>query len=154
MKTKSLLNLTAFILMIIVAWFGVSLATPKSAPIDSINLDDIVIANKTYERDRKGPVKFSHVKHARDYNVSCWDCHHNFKEKMNKWKPWEGETKCTECHSPQKTVKQPPNLHKAFHFNCRGCHKAMEKKEVKTGPFRKCYGCHEKRVKTRVNKRS
>ena len=147
MKTKSIPNLIAFILLVVIAGFGVSLITAQSTSTAAANLDEIVIATEDYEKDRKGPVKFTHFKHARDYKISCWECHHDYDGEENNWKPWEGETKCIECHDTDKAEKDPPNLHKAFHLNCRGCHKQMEEKGMKTGPYRQCYGCHEKREK-------
>ena len=44
------------------------------------DLEVITIENKDYKKDRKGPAKFEHVKHAREYKISCWECHHEYKE--------------------------------------------------------------------------
>ena len=37
------------------------------------DLDIIILDNKVYHKDRKGPVRFSHRRHSQDYKVSCWD---------------------------------------------------------------------------------
>ena len=46
-------------------------------------LEVITIDNKGYKKDRKGPAKFEHVKHARDYKISCWECHHEYKDNQD-----------------------------------------------------------------------
>jgi hypothetical protein len=50
-------------------------------------LDVITIENKGYKKDRKGPAKFEHVKHAREYKISCWECHHEYKEDQQNEQP-------------------------------------------------------------------
>ena len=145
MKTKSVSTPIALALLIALSCFGVSLVTAQSDPDDFADADVIVIDAEDYEKDRKGPVAFSHFKHAKDYGISCWDCHHEYEDWENLWRPWAEVYQCVECHSTEKTEKDPPNLHKAFHLSCRGCHKEMGEKGIKTGPYRKCSGCHERR---------
>jgi FtsZ-interacting cell division protein ZipA len=50
-------------------------------------LEVITIDNKGYIKDRKDPAKFEHVKHAREYAISCWECHHEYKEKQTSEQP-------------------------------------------------------------------
>ena len=111
----------------------------------SPSLDIIIINNEGYERDRKGPVTFTHRKHALDYGVSCWKCHHDYEDGKNLWSPWGETLKCSECHMPSEDVDNVMNLQKAFHERCKNCHRELAKEKKKTGPYRKCYGCHAKK---------
>ena len=113
----------------------------------SRDLDVIVLDDDGYKKDRKGPVEFTHKKHASEYKVLCWDCHHDFKDGQNIWAPWGDTKKCSQCHDPQK--KEPTNikLQKAFHYNCKGCHRELAKEKKQAGTFDKCTGCHIKTKK-------
>ncbi len=109
----------------------------------------VVIDNKGYTRDKKGPVKFSHEKHVKQYKVACTECHHVYKDGKNVWKEGDPVQKCIECHSPKK-VKGQLDLKRAYHKNCMGCHKKLAKegkisvKEAKR--LRKCSTCHVKKM--------
>jgi hypothetical protein len=116
-------------------------AEPAASPS---GLDVIIIDNEDYESDRKGIVTFTHRKHALDYKVSCWECHHEYVDGKNIWSPWEETVTCGACHDPEEKYDNPILLQKAYHFNCKNCHKSLAKEKKKTGPYRKCYGCHEK----------
>ena len=108
------------------------------------NLNLILLNNQGYKKKRKGPVKFTHKKHVYQYGVVCWDCHHDYQDGQNVWVPW-GETKrCRQCHDPKSKEHNKIMLQKAFHFQCKGCHKDLAKKKMKTGAYRKCGGCHLK----------
>ncbi|MBW1999246.1 MAG: cytochrome c3 family protein [Deltaproteobacteria bacterium] len=111
---------------------------------------DIIILNKEgYKRDRKGPVKFTHFKHSFDYGVSCWDCHHEYEDDSQKnpniWRPWGETDTCDTCHDPQEIDVTSIRLQRAFHLNCKGCHKALAKEKKRAGEYRKCTGCHERK---------
>jgi hypothetical protein len=108
------------------------------------DLDVIVINNEGYDSDRKGPVTFTHRKHALDYKVSCWDCHHEYEGGKNLWAPWKETLKCSECHMPSMDMEEVMNLQKAYHINCKNCHEERAKENENHGPYRKCYGCHQK----------
>ena len=112
----------------------------------SSNLDVIIINNDDYKSKRRGPVSFSHLKHAREYGVSCWDCHHEFEDNVNVWVPWADTGRCADCHDP-KGDEEMVGLQKAYHVNCRNCHQALAEQNKKTGPHRGCFGCHEKEQK-------
>lgn len=83
---------------------------------------------------KKGNVTFHHHKHQS--RMECGECHHGpghsaYTEGMQ-------IHECDECHKagfPNKKLAKPM---KAFHKNCKGCHK-----EKKAGPT-KCSGCHKK----------
>ena len=110
------------------------------------NLDDIRIENEGYERDIKGPVPFSHRAHAKDYGISCWDCHHVYEGGENTWMPWgDSSQECSACHDPNEKQGDVDKLQNAYHNNCKDCHKALAEEEKPTGPFRKCNDCHQKK---------
>lgn len=119
-------------------------ATDVGEKSSTMALDVLILDNEGYKKDRKGPVEFSHKKHARDYKVLCWECHHEYKDKENIWVPWVETKKCRECHDPMKKEITEIKLQKAFHYNCKGCHKALAKEDKKTGAYQKCAGCHKK----------
>ena len=109
------------------------------------DLNNIILDNPGYEKNRRGPVKLSHTKHALDYGVSCWDCHHDYVEgKKNIWSPLGTTKKCSECHDPQNVQDKAMKLQTAFHMNCKGCHKELAEQNEKAGAFKKCLKCHEK----------
>ncbi len=111
----------------------------------TINYNDFKINNQDYEKKKKGPVYFTHRKHAYDYKILCWECHHEFDEGKNIWSPWEGTGKCVDCHDPREKIDNMPNLQKAYHLNCKNCHSAMAREGKETGPYKKCAGCHIKK---------
>jgi len=104
-------------------------------------VDVIVIENKRYTTDKKGPVKFNHVKHNKEYKVSCVECHHLYKDGKNLWKEGSHVDKCIVCHDPVEEKDKVIKLQDAFHKNCRDCHTKVNK-EGKKAPDKKCSGCH------------
>lgn len=106
--------------------------------------DVIVIDNEDYKSKRRGPVAFSHLKHAKDYKISCWDCHHEYEDNVNVWVPWSETARCADCHDPGKGDSEMVGLQKAYHMNCKTCHQQLADQKKKTGPYRGCYGCHQK----------
>jgi hypothetical protein len=106
--------------------------------------DVIIIDNTGYKKDRRGPVTFTHKKHALDYRVSCWDCHHEYVDGNNAWVPWEATDSCDTCHDPVEKQDNAMKLQTAFHVNCKNCHKDLAKQNKKSGPYRKCLECHKK----------
>ena len=111
------------------------------------DLDVIIIDNQGYSKNRKGSVTFTHRKHAKDYRIVCWECHHEYEDGENIWAPWDSTEKCNGCHDPVEAQDDIMRLQTAFHINCKNCHKAMAKKGEKTGPYRKCLQCHKKSSK-------
>jgi hypothetical protein len=82
---------------------------------------------------KKPAVTFSHKLHADKFG--CKECHH-------KWKGGDATPqKCSECHKAKKEGKKPA-AKKAFHKQCKGCHKKMKKAGKKTGPT-SCKKCHK-----------
>lgn len=115
----------------------------QPAASGSGDFDQIILDNKGYKKDRKGPVTFSHKKHALSYRVLCWECHHSYEGEKNTWAPWQGTRKCRECHDPVEKGVSETRLQRAFHLNCKVCHKELAVQEKQAGSFRECTGCHE-----------
>ena len=105
--------------------------------------ETIVINGENYKKDIKGPVNFNHVKHNKEYNVACIDCHHEYVDGNNTWKEGAPVKKCMECHDPAKSEGNVKKLMTAYHNNCKNCHKEAAKAEGKEAPYQKCEGCHQ-----------
>lgn len=74
-------------------------ATDSSEGVTSrTDSDTIIVENKGYKKDRKGPGSFDHKKHASEYKVPCWQCHDDLSDGKMIWSPWGGPKKCIECH--------------------------------------------------------
>ena len=131
---KGTLRLTMLVLFAGLIFLSVGVLTAANVP------DDIMIENKGYKSDKKGPVKLSHKKHAADYKVKCNDCHHEYKDGKNVWKDADPVKKCSVCHDPEEKKGTADKLQNAYHKNCQGCHKELKGKEA---PHKKCNDCHQ-----------
>jgi hypothetical protein len=108
--------------------------------------DKVKIENEGYKKDKKGPVKLSHKKHAQEYKLGCTECHHEYKDGKNVWKEGDPVKKCSACHDPENKKGNADKLQNAYHKNCKNCHKDMVKEgKAKDAPFKKCNDCHEKK---------
>ena len=124
-------------------------------------LEIITIENTGYDKDRKGPAEFEHVKHAREYQISCWDCHHEYKDDQQIEQP----TETAKSEQGEKTVQdEEPKEPKPKHLTdqniwspwgktkkCSECHDPKEKKDdvimLQAAYHRNCKTCHtEKRI--------
>jgi hypothetical protein len=121
---------------------------------DKIEAPEFVILNtKGFKRDKKGPVKLSHIKHQTEYinekgekPIACTECHHDYQDGKNVWKEGQPVKKCHECHDPNKSDGKKKKLQLAMHADCKTCHKTLVKeKKVKKAPFKKCNDCHGKK---------
>jgi hypothetical protein len=99
----------------------------------SYYLLDSPIIKKT--EDLYGPVRFMHGKHA-TLTKDCALCHHFLPLD----KESEETTRCSACHQEPFKKDHPERLglKAAYHQQCMGCHKDMDK-----GPI-DCAGCHSK----------
>jgi hypothetical protein len=108
--------------------------------------DEMDISNEVYKSDRKGPVPFSHVDHAEDYDLECTACHHEYEDGENVWDEGKHVKKCVECHDPLKNEGEVKRLKIAFHKNCKNCHRKIVEEEIsEDAPYKKCNGCHQKK---------
>ena len=109
--------------------------------------DEIMIENSGYEKDKKGPVAFSHKKHHDEYKTVCADCHHKYEGDKNIWKEGDPVQKCSACHDPKAKKDKADKLQNSYHKNCKDCHKKLiaEGKEAEKLPYKKCNDCHQKK---------
>jgi predicted aldo/keto reductase-like oxidoreductase len=130
-------NLVAGFILIVSALVFLTAGMPTAADVAEV----IVIDNKGYDQDRRGPVNFSHKKHAEDYKVACDECHHEFENGKNVWKEGDPVKQCIECHDPIEKKGNAEKLQTAFHKIARDA-TGMKDKEA---PFKRCTDCHEKK---------
>ncbi len=83
---------------------------------------------------KKGVVHFDHHKHQA--SMKCGECHHGADH--SEYAEGMAIKKCADCHNAEMANKKLNKPMKAFHTNCKGCHKAEKK-----GPT-KCGACHKK----------
>jgi hypothetical protein len=135
---KRILFLGAVIIsMALFAGTGILIAT--DAP------DEISIYADAIKTHKKGPVNLTHKKHHVDYKIACTECHHVYQEGKNIYKEGDPVQKCQECHDAEKSEGNVKKLMLAYHKNCQGCHKELEKAGKKSGPTKKCNDCHAKK---------
>ena len=108
--------------------------------------EEIVLDSNAYKTNRRGPVAFTHLNHAEDYEVACNECHHEYKDGKNVWEEGDPVKKCAACHDPNRNQGNVKKLSIAFHKNCKTCHRKLFKSgDSEDAPFRKCTDCHEKK---------
>ena len=119
---------------------------------ESDSSETITIYAQLFTEHTKGPVKFTHDKHGKDYKIACHECHHVYDNGKNVWKEGMDVDKCEVCHN-EPTVKRektlPPDLQKknlklAFHNNCRVCHRKIKSDNPAVKAPTTCSGCHIK----------
>ena len=133
------------ILSLSVVIFSIVMFTGAGILIATDVADEITIKADAFSKYKKGPVKLTHKKHTVDYKIACTDCHHVFKDGKNVFKEGDPVQKCSECHDAKKSQGKVKKLMLAYHKNCQGCHKGLEKAGKKTGPTKKCNDCHAKK---------
>ena len=120
---------------------------------DTASSETITIYAKLFTEHTKGPVRFTHDKHGKDYKIACNECHHIYENDKNIWNEEIKVEKCEVCHN-EPTVKrektlpedlQKKNLKLAFHNNCRMCHRKMKSENPDSKAPTTCSGCHEKK---------
>lgn len=128
---------------------------------------DVITMKNDYEH-KKAIVEFTHKKHVEAYKSGCGDCHHDENGKpLTSLKEGDPVQKCIECHSKPGEVdkktkadwkkkkikkKEKDKLARqwhaeAVHDNCRGCHKAYNKKNKTKAAPTTCVKCHPKKEK-------
>ena len=126
------------------------------------DLEIITIDNKGYKKDRKDPAKFEHLKHAREYSISCWECHHEYKEVQpnDQQPPQEVKNEPTvQDEGSEKKEKVLPKELTAENLwspwgktkKCSECHDPQVKKndliKLQAAYHKNCKTCHlEKRI--------
>ena len=90
-----------------------------------------------FVKPRRPPAVFQHDEHNELAGIEeCYVCHHVYDENGKRVEDESSEDQsCSECHELARSGHKPA-LMKAFHTNCKGCHK-----EQKKGPLM-CGQCH------------
>ena len=113
----------------------------------------ITIDNKGYKKDRKGPAKFEHVKHAREYAISCWECHHEYNKdeqvkQPEKAEATEGSEQMAKDEKPLPKERTNQNIWSPWGITkkCSECHDPQEKKDdvikLQAAYHKNCKNCH------------
>ena len=122
-------------------------AIEKETAESSSQIDQITLHYQAYENDRQGPVVFSHMKHAREYEITCWECHHEYSDgKENTWAPWGKTEKCIECHDANTEEDGAVSLTAAFHLNCKVCHEQRDIYRGELEQYKDCGKCHLREI--------
>lgn len=155
-------KLLVTVLVVSAALFAAGVILAEEVP-QVIKLED-----PAYKEHKKGVVNFEHGKHQTEYaekypefyKNGCGECHHDENNKpLSNLKAGDDVQKCIECHKiaseAPKGKKAEKKLSKkekikdyhaeALHENCRGCHRAYNKKykPAKKAPTT-CTKCHPK----------
>ena len=95
------------------------------------------VSADAFVKPRRPPAVFRHDAHNESAEVEeCYICHHVYDENGKLVEDESSEDQsCSDCHKLARSGNQPA-LMKAFHDNCKGCHK-----EKKKGPAM-CGQCH------------
>ena len=112
--------------------------------MDSYSQEDMAfIENDVFENPRRPRAVFRHDEHNELAQIEeCNACHHVYDDSGRLVEDESSEDqRCSDCHALEPDGTKPP-LMKAFHTNCKGCHK-----EQKKGPTM-CGQCHVKRKVT------
>ena len=120
---------------------------------------DVVEMNNPAYKHTKGIIAFSHTKHVEEYKNGCGDCHHDAQGKpLADLKDGDEVKGCFECHNKPGEIKgkkakglsdkEKIAYHaNALHDNCKGCHKAYNKKNKTKAAPTTCSKCHPKKKK-------
>lgn len=139
MKKGLIATITVVAFVAVAALFSVAWAqATKSGEVsDVVEINDAV-----FTTHKQGPVKFTHMKHSVDYKLKCTECHHGDTGSTNNtWKEGDPVKKCSACHLLKKDGKKE-KLEKAFHDNCKTCHKDFNKANGGKGAPTACKDCH------------
>jgi hypothetical protein len=101
---------------------------------------EVIRLNISTSKPRKRPpVFFSHQVHEQA-RVDCRQCHHDYRRGRNLWKQGQPVPKCGECHGLFPRGRRP-DLKKAYHQQCKGCHLKRRQQGHLAGPIH-CRDCH------------
>ena len=95
------------------------------------------IDNDVFDNPQRPPSVFIHDEHNELAQIEdCNQCHHVYDDNGNLQEDESSEDQsCSDCHDLEPSGKKP-GLLKAFHRNCKECHKQQKK-----GPLM-CGQCH------------
>ena len=103
---------------------------------------EIYIENtKFYRSKSRSAVYFSHETHMEAHE--CLDCHHDYKDGINILDEGDldedGSVGCAHCHAESAPIE----LKTAYHRQCMGCHRRINKQEPVILPIT-CKDCHNR----------
>lgn len=136
---RKIVRLAVLIMAAFCLWLGFYPAS--KAPWNAYAQDtEIHIENRSAYRSRtRAAVHFTHDDHMEQYE--CLECHHDYSNGNNVLDEDElekdGRARCAACH-PQKASLA---LKTAYHRQCMGCHRRVNKQEAKGLPIT-CRDCH------------
>lgn len=136
-KTLAILAVSAFLTVIGVNYLPAS---------DEQEMPDVIVFDQEIcGKNLRGPVEFTHLNHAEDYELSCSRCHHDYIDGKNIWEEGNWVNKCIECHDPCDSDGNVKKLKVAMHRNCIECHRKLKKEWGSTdAPYKACKDCHER----------
>ena len=145
MRIKKTLGGFSKIWLIVILCVSIGIIFTLKAGVTEMHEFDVIILDKNdFPKRRKGPVRFEHRKHALNYNVSCWDCHHEYEDGKNIYSPWNSTLQCADCHDPETKEDNIVKLQTAFHLSCKTCHEKEKIFGDNPLAYRECNRCHEK----------
>ena len=109
--------------------------------VSAYSQEDMRFINaEAFENSQRPPTVFNHDEHNELAQIEeCNECHHIYDEKGQRVEDESSEDQsCSDCHELEASGRKPA-LMKAFHMNCKGCHKEKGK-----GPVM-CGQCHVRR---------
>jgi len=107
-------------------------------PVGAHSQEDMQFVNDdAFTKPRRPAAVFRHNVHNELAGIEdCHVCHHVYDENGKLVEDESSEDqRCSECHELERSGNKPA-LMKAFHTNCKGCHK-----QQKNGPLM-CGQCH------------
>ncbi|UCG04812.1 MAG: cytochrome c3 family protein [Desulfobacterales bacterium] len=109
--------------------------------VSAYSQEDMRLVNTdAFDSPQRPPAVFNHDKHNETAQIEeCYECHHVYDEEGKRVEDESSEDQlCSDCHELETSGRKLA-LMKAFHTNCKGCHK-----EKGNGPVM-CGQCHVRR---------
>ena len=95
------------------------------------------VDNKVFDKPTRAPALFEHDAHNEASGVEdCSECHHVYEDGKIVEDESSEDMSCADCHQLSSSTNPVP-LRRAFHKNCKGCHR-----ELGAGPIM-CGECHQ-----------
>lgn len=96
----------------------------------------LIVDNSAFTNAERVASVFQHDEHNETAQIeACDECHHVYENGTKLADESSEDQLCSDCHELESEDGKP-SLLKAFHLNCKGCHK-----ENKNGPIM-CGECH------------
>jgi hypothetical protein len=142
--TNSLHKALIFAGLLFVVCFLLAAFSPCLVDTSNLYAQDaeIYIENTgSYPSKSRPAVYFSHETHMEENE--CLDCHHDYKDGKNILDEddldEDGAAGCAQCHAKDAPIE----LKNAYHRQCMGCHRRINKQEVAILPIT-CEDCHKR----------